>query len=143
MKQTEKLTHEQAVEKQRTQENHLVTYIIQKFLPNNGLDLSKGQWINQRRIALDLINPYPTKKFWESLPHPSKPKYRGGGPENIYSLKWFKTFGADLLYDHSLKLKAYKVEAEPAKKEYTFKEEKIGEDFKINKKPQNPLDFFK
>jgi len=106
-------------------ENVLTKYIVSKFLPH----LAQSRWPHERSIAKKLVKKYPDKKFWETLtPYPK-----------LQSLSWFLKFQAYYLSDHSL---VYKTTEEPPAKDYNFQKEKIGEDFKVDKKPKNTLDFF-
>ena len=103
----------------------LTKYIVSKFLP----DLAQSRWPHERAIAKKLVQKYPDKRFWETLPPYPK----------LYSLSWFLKFQSYYLSDHTL---VYKATGEQVAKDYNFQKEKIGEDFKIDKKPKNTLDFF-
>ena len=110
------------------EQKELAKFIVAKFLPN----LPQKRWPQERSMANKLVDKFPDKIFWETLTRPDK----------LWTLSWFlkSDLGAYYLNDHSL---IYKSTDKQEFKDYNFKEEKIGKDFKINKKPENPMDFFK
>ena len=111
----------------RTKEQKaLAKFIVSKLLPN----LPAKRWPQERKMANKLVDKFPDNEFWETFPV----------QDNVWTLSWFlKTdLGGSSLNDHSIMYKTKNQEV----KNYDFKQDKIGEDFELDKKPKNPLDFF-
>lgn len=110
------------------EEKELAKYIVAKLLPN----LSQKRWPQERSMANKLVDKFPDKLFWETLTRPTK----------LWTLSWFlkDDLGTFYLNDHSI---IYNKKEKDVSTNYDFKDEKIGEDFKTQEKPKNPLDFFK
>jgi len=110
------------------EEKDLAKFIVAKLLP----DLPQKRWPQERKMANQLVDKFPDKLFWETLTRPDK----------LWTLSWFlkNDLGSYYLNDHSI---IYDKKEKDLSTNYKFKEENIGQDFKTEKKPQNPLDFFK
>jgi|TARA_R110000744_G_scaffold207871_1_gene326565 hypothetical protein len=110
------------------EEKDLAKFIVAKLLPN----LSQKRWPQERKMANQLVDKFSNKLFWETLTRPDK----------LWTLSWFlkDDLGSYYLNDHSI---TYDKKEKDLSTNYKFKEENIGQDFKTEKKPQNPLDFFK
>ena len=101
--------------------------LVKKFLSKEAVI----NWPKQIKLAKQLLELYPNIDFWDKATPPD---------ENIWSLAWFLTeAGTSFLKNQHL---IQNTTEDLPQHNYNFKKEKIGEDFTVNKKTKNPLDFY-